>query len=203
MGIFCVRSAAPGWTWRQLRRRAALPTRRLTAVTLKHQIVLRSLDRPGCRCVSAKEERTRWSSRVLILHSLLQKRTLRLRLAFQRRHGACLSSDTEAKLLELCSAEGWDPEGSDGEDVEEGTDNSEPLEDSDIVLSDSGKGGRTSSGNHSATLKSFIKMQFWFGQMVSRWWFGGLWQDGLRAEEDRKGESFVSHLHPSPCFRCR
>lgn len=51
----------------------------------------------------------------------------------------CLSSGTEAKLLELCAAEGWNPDGSDGEDDEEEMDNSEPLEDSDIVLSDSGK----------------------------------------------------------------
>lgn len=46
----------------------------------------------------------------------------------------------EARLLELCSAEGWSPNGSDGEDDEEEMDNSEPLEeDSDVVLSESGK----------------------------------------------------------------
>lgn len=86
-----------------------------------------------------KDERSRRSVRGLIQHSLLQKRTLRLWLAFQRRHGVCLSNDTEARLLELCAAEGWNPDRSDGEDDAEETDNSEPLEDSDVVLSDSGK----------------------------------------------------------------
>lgn len=111
----------------------------LTAATLKRQIALRSLDKPGCRCVPVRDERARRSLEGLIQCSLLQKRTLRLWLAFQRRHGMCLSSGTEAKLLELCAAEGWKPDGSDGEDDEEEMDNSEPLEDSDIVLSDSGK----------------------------------------------------------------
>lgn len=45
------------------------------------------------------------------------------------------SEDTEAELLKL----GWNPDGSDGEDDDEEMDNSEPLEDSDVVLSDSGK----------------------------------------------------------------
>lgn len=75
----------------------------------------------------------------LIQLSLTQKRTLRLWLAFQRRRDACLSDDTEAKLLELCATEGWNPDGSDGEDDEEEMDNSEPLDDSDVVLSESGK----------------------------------------------------------------
>lgn len=65
----------------------------------------------------------------------LQKRALRLRLAFQRRHGVSLAGDTEAEMLTL----GWNPDGSDGEDDDEEMDNSEPLEDSDVVLSDSGK----------------------------------------------------------------
>lgn len=76
----------------------------------------------------------------LIQRSLLQKRTLRFRLAFQRRHGLSLAGDTEVQLLELCAVEGWNPDGSDGEDDdEEEMDNSEPLGDSDVVLSDSGK----------------------------------------------------------------
>lgn len=108
--------------------------------------------------------------------SLLQKRALRLRLAFQRRHGVSLASeDTEAELLKL----GWNPDGSDGEDDDEEMDNSEPLEDSDVVLSDSGKWGRGSC-HHSATLTSSLKHSFGFPQCFPRWWFGGLWQDGLR-----------------------
>ncbi|KAM8916057.1 LOW QUALITY PROTEIN: tonsoku-like protein [Spinachia spinachia] len=68
----------------------------------------------------------------------LQKRALRLWLAAQRRHGSSKMEDTEARLQELCAAEGWIPDGSDGEDdEEEEMDNSEPLDDSDVVLSDS------------------------------------------------------------------
>ncbi|KAL6105552.1 tonsl [Pungitius sinensis] len=68
----------------------------------------------------------------------LQKRALRLWLAAQRRHGSSQMDDTAARLQELCAAEGWSPDGSDGEDdEEEETDNSEPLDDSDVVLSDS------------------------------------------------------------------
>ncbi|XP_068436562.1 tonsoku-like protein [Clinocottus analis] len=68
----------------------------------------------------------------------LQKRVLRLWLAAQRRHGSSKIDDTEARLQELCAAEGWSPDGSDGEDdEEEEMDNSEPLDDSDVVLSDS------------------------------------------------------------------
>uniref|UniRef100_A0A3Q3A6S2 Tonsoku-like protein n=1 Tax=Kryptolebias marmoratus TaxID=37003 RepID=A0A3Q3A6S2_KRYMA len=66
----------------------------------------------------------------------LQKRALRLWLASQRRSGAPNAGDTEARLLELCAAEGWRPDGSDGEEEDE-EENSEPLEDSDVVLSDS------------------------------------------------------------------
>lgn len=70
----------------------------------------------------------------------LQKRALRLWLASQRRCGSAETADTEAKLQELCAAEGWSPDGSDGEeDEEEEMDNSEPLVDSDVVLSDSGR----------------------------------------------------------------
>ncbi|XP_042356815.1 tonsoku-like protein [Plectropomus leopardus] len=68
----------------------------------------------------------------------LQKRVLRLWLASQRRLGSSRADDTEATLQELCAAEGWSPDGSDGEeDEEEEMDNSEPLDDSDVVLSDS------------------------------------------------------------------
>ncbi|KAM4724394.1 tonsoku-like protein [Anableps anableps] len=69
----------------------------------------------------------------------LQKRALRLWLASQRRRGSSDADETEARLRELCAAEGWDPEGSDGEedDEEEEMDNSEALDDSDVVLSDS------------------------------------------------------------------
>ncbi|XP_060939291.1 tonsoku-like protein [Limanda limanda] len=68
----------------------------------------------------------------------LQKRVLRLYLASQRRGGSSDAEDTEAKLQELCAAEGWSPDGSDGEeDEEEEMDNSEPMDDSDVVLSDS------------------------------------------------------------------
>lgn len=51
-----------------------------------------------------------------------------------------MADDTEAKLQELCSAEGWSADGSDGEEEEEEEemDNSEPVDDSDVVLSDSG-----------------------------------------------------------------
>ncbi|XP_011488610.1 tonsoku-like protein isoform X1 [Oryzias latipes] len=68
----------------------------------------------------------------------LQKRVLRLWLAYQRRSGAATAGDTEARLQELCASEGWNPDGSDGEEEdEEEMDNSEPLDDSDVLLSDS------------------------------------------------------------------
>ncbi|XP_051942316.1 tonsoku-like protein [Hippocampus zosterae] len=68
----------------------------------------------------------------------LQKRVLRLWLAAQRRKCSSDANDTEAKLLELCAAKDWSPDGSDGEEeAEEEMDNSEPLDDSDVVLSDS------------------------------------------------------------------
>ncbi|KAM3871231.1 tonsoku-like protein [Diretmus argenteus] len=69
----------------------------------------------------------------------LQKRVLRLWLAAQRRSGSASVADTEARLQELCASQGWSADGSEGEeeDEEEEMDNSEPLEDSDIVLSDS------------------------------------------------------------------
>lgn len=69
----------------------------------------------------------------------LQRRVLRLRLAAQRRRGSLGADDTEAKLRELCAADGRDPDGSDEDEEEEEMDNSEPLEDSDVILSDSGK----------------------------------------------------------------
>ncbi|KAM9341128.1 tonsoku-like protein [Symphorus nematophorus] len=68
----------------------------------------------------------------------LQKRVLRLWLASQRRCDSSQADETEARLQELCASEGWSPDGSDGEeDEEEEMDNSEPLDDSDVVLSDS------------------------------------------------------------------
>uniref|UniRef100_A0A8C5N824 Tonsoku-like protein n=1 Tax=Gouania willdenowi TaxID=441366 RepID=A0A8C5N824_GOUWI len=66
------------------------------------------------------------------------QRVLRLWLASQRRSGSSKAEDTEARLKELCAAEGWCADGSDGEeDEEEEMENSEPLEDSDVILSDS------------------------------------------------------------------
>ncbi|KAM9777573.1 tonsoku-like protein [Neosynchiropus ocellatus] len=69
----------------------------------------------------------------------LLKRVLRLCLAAQRRGGSQAAEDTEALLQELCSSHGWSPDCSDGEEDEdeEEMDNSEALEDSDVVLSDS------------------------------------------------------------------
>ncbi|KAM9842687.1 tonsoku-like protein [Aulostomus maculatus] len=71
----------------------------------------------------------------------LQKRVLRLCLGAQRRSGSSNADDTESRLRELCAPEGWNPDGSDGEEEEEEEeeemDNSEPLDDSDVVLSDS------------------------------------------------------------------
>uniref|UniRef100_A0A3Q3WFD5 F-box/LRR-repeat protein 15/At3g58940/PEG3-like LRR domain-containing protein n=1 Tax=Mola mola TaxID=94237 RepID=A0A3Q3WFD5_MOLML len=64
----------------------------------------------------------------------LQRRVLRTWLATQRRFGSSKADDTEARLQELCAAQGCYPEDSDGE---EEMDNSEPLDDSDVVLSDS------------------------------------------------------------------
>ncbi|CAL8287180.1 unnamed protein product [Lota lota] len=66
----------------------------------------------------------------------LQKRVLRLWQGAQRRGGSAGLGATEARLRELCAAEGWSPDGSDGEEEEEMED-SGPLEDSDIALSDS------------------------------------------------------------------
>ncbi|XP_068608368.1 tonsoku-like protein [Brachionichthys hirsutus] len=67
----------------------------------------------------------------------LQKRVLRLWLASQKRLGSSNADNTESRLQELCAAEGWSLDGSDGEEDEEEMDNSEPLDDSDVVLSDS------------------------------------------------------------------
>ncbi|XP_061551407.1 LOW QUALITY PROTEIN: tonsoku-like protein [Phycodurus eques] len=67
-----------------------------------------------------------------------QKRVLRLWLAARRRKGSSDANDTEAKLLELCASEGWNPDGSDGEEaLEEEMDNSESQDESDVILSDS------------------------------------------------------------------
>ncbi|XP_031436536.1 tonsoku-like protein isoform X2 [Clupea harengus] len=65
----------------------------------------------------------------------LQKRVLRQWLAAQQRLGSDHSSDTRRRLEELCSTTGLNPDDSDEEEEEE--ENSEPLEDSDIQLSDS------------------------------------------------------------------
>ncbi|XP_054909546.1 tonsoku-like protein isoform X2 [Poeciliopsis prolifica] len=71
-------------------------------------------------------------------HARLQKRALRLWLASRRRRGAAGDDALEARLRRLCAAGSWDPEGSDGEEEEEEEmENSEPLDDSDVVLSDS------------------------------------------------------------------
>ncbi|XP_072313998.1 tonsoku-like protein [Eucyclogobius newberryi] len=68
----------------------------------------------------------------------IQKRVLRRWLSYQRRSGSAKCEDTEAQLQELCAAEGWSALDSEGEEEEdEDEDNSEPLEDSDVVLSDS------------------------------------------------------------------
>ncbi|KAE8289979.1 Tonsoku-like protein NF-kappa-B inhibitor-like protein 2 [Larimichthys crocea] len=48
----------------------------------------------------------------------LQKRALRLWLASQRRCGSSKAGDTEARLQEVCAAEGWRPDGSDDDDLE-------------------------------------------------------------------------------------
>ena len=73
--------------------------------------------------------------------SRFQKQVLRSWLAAQRRGGSSQGDDTEARLQELCAAEGWSADGSEGEEDEEEEvmENSEPLEDSDIPLSDSGE----------------------------------------------------------------
>lgn len=62
---------------------------------------------------------------------------LRQWLAAQQRLGSDHSSDTRRRLEELCSTTGLNPDDSDEEEEEE--ENSEPLEDSDIQLSDSGE----------------------------------------------------------------
>ncbi|XP_063040219.1 tonsoku-like protein [Engraulis encrasicolus] len=68
----------------------------------------------------------------------LQKRVLRQWLTVQRRLGSAHTGDTRRRLEEVCSAAGLDPDNSDGEEEEEEEEeNSEPLEDSDIQLSDS------------------------------------------------------------------
>lgn len=65
----------------------------------------------------------------------LQKRVLRRWLGSQKRSGSSNADDTEARLQELCASEGWNP--NDSEEEEEEMENSEPLDDSDVVLSDS------------------------------------------------------------------
>ncbi|KAG7465946.1 hypothetical protein MATL_G00159640 [Megalops atlanticus] len=64
--------------------------------------------------------------------SKLRRQVLRAWLASQQRRGSSQCDDTASRLQELCEAEG----GSDDEEEEE-EENSEPLEDSDIELSDS------------------------------------------------------------------
>lgn len=68
----------------------------------------------------------------------LQKRVLRRWLSYQCRSGSDKREDTEAQLQELCAAEGWSAHDSEGEeDEEEDLENSEQLDDSDVILSDS------------------------------------------------------------------
>lgn len=69
--------------------------------------------------------------------STLQKRVLRQWLAAQQRFGSQHFVDTRRRLEELCFTAGLNPDNSDGEEEEEEEENSEPLEDSDIQLSDS------------------------------------------------------------------
>lgn len=126
-------------------------------------------------------------------HWLPQKRVLRLWLAYQRRSGSSDADDTEARLQELCASEGWNPDGSDGEEEEEEEmDNSEPLDDSDVILSDSGKmraGNYPESTDISIQRDALIHVTF---HVVCRRWSGGLWQDGVREEENRTGERCAS-----------
>lgn len=68
-----------------------------------------------------------------------QKRVLRAWLAAQRRGGSSQGDDTEARLQELCAAKGWSADEGEEDEEEEVMENSEPLEDSDIPLSDSGE----------------------------------------------------------------
>ncbi|KAJ7989205.1 hypothetical protein DPEC_G00317090 [Dallia pectoralis] len=68
-----------------------------------------------------------------------QSRVLKAWLAAQRRSGSSQADDTQARLEELCRTEGRSP-GAGSEEEEEDEDepeNSEPMEDSDIQLSDS------------------------------------------------------------------
>ncbi|XP_053489149.1 tonsoku-like protein [Ictalurus furcatus] len=68
--------------------------------------------------------------------SKLQRRVLRVWLQAQKRASSAGADATEARLQELCEAEGCRLEDSDEEEEEEELQNSEPL-DSDIQLSDS------------------------------------------------------------------
>lgn len=71
------------------------------------------------------------------LYSWLQKRVLRAWLQVQKHASSAGADATEARLQELCEAEGCRVEDSDKEEEEEELQNSEPL-DSDFQLSDSG-----------------------------------------------------------------
>ncbi|XP_027857210.1 tonsoku-like protein isoform X1 [Xiphophorus couchianus] len=94
----------------------------------------------GCSCEDVESS---YSSAVSCAEASgqarLQKRALRLWLASRRRRGAAGDDALEARLLRLCATESWEPEGSDGEEEEEEEEmeNSEALNDSDVVLSDS------------------------------------------------------------------
>lgn len=50
-------------------------------------------------------------------------------------------------------------------------------------------------------INSLLVCLMWFFCMFSRWWVGGLWQDGVREEEDRKGEIVVP-LHKQLYHLC-
>lgn len=117
----------------------------------------------------------------------MQKRALRLWLAFQRRRGECVSEDTEAKLLELCAAEGWNPDGSDGEDEDEEMDNSEPLDDSDVILSDSGI-------LYSATLPPYQECNLCFILCFPTWFLDDDLEGYDKMVTGRRKTGRVSHL---------
>lgn len=73
----------------------------------------------------------------VVCFSVLQRRVLRVWLQAQKRASSAGVDATEARLQQLCEAEGRRLEDTDEEDEEEELQNSEPL-DSDIQLSESG-----------------------------------------------------------------
>ncbi|KAL0969558.1 hypothetical protein UPYG_G00229080 [Umbra pygmaea] len=68
----------------------------------------------------------------------MQRRVLNAWLAARTRRGSSHADETRSRLEELCAAEGWSPDGaSEEEEDEDEMESSEPMEDSDIQLSDS------------------------------------------------------------------